>query len=190
MLDFQKKGSEVFDNGNLIRTQATRGRRRQRLRHSDLHRGLSAAALCPRHRPLPLDGAVGRGERHRPHRRSAARDVPRQQDHHQLDPAGARACALRGTAGAHRLARARRAHGACPPRQRTGRKRRAEGTGRLLARPSRCRGDGASKHHDRADEGWLRRDCRLAADRCDDALLLDGGSRRRSIPAAAAMPAT
>ena len=64
-------GAEVFDNGNLIRTQAKEGGVPERLRHPDFHRGLPAAAVCPRHRAVPLDGAVGRPRRHRPHRRSA-----------------------------------------------------------------------------------------------------------------------
>ena len=72
MLEFQKKGAEVFDNGNLIRTQAKKGGVDECLRHSDLHRGVSAAAIRARHRPVPLDGAVGRSRRHPQDRRPAA----------------------------------------------------------------------------------------------------------------------
>ena len=49
------KASIVFDNGNLIRTQAFEGGVERRLRHPDLHRGVSAAAVRTGDRPVPLD---------------------------------------------------------------------------------------------------------------------------------------
>ena len=94
-----------------------RRRRRRRLRHPDLHRGLSAPAVRPRHRPVPLDLARQRPRRHPQDRRPAARRLRQQPDPHQLDRARPRACAVRRPAGAHRLARPWRAHRARAHRQ-------------------------------------------------------------------------
>jgi urocanate hydratase len=69
MLGFKRAGAIVFDNGNLIRTQAREGGVDRRLRHSDFHRGLSAPAVRARDRPVPLDFARQRPRRHPQDRR-------------------------------------------------------------------------------------------------------------------------
>ena len=87
------------------------GRGRERLRHPDLHRSLSAAAVRPCHRPVPLDGAVGRAGRHRQDRRPACCEMfPDNAIVTNWIRLGARERAVRRPAGAHRLARPWRAH--------------------------------------------------------------------------------
>ena len=127
------------------------GRRSVRQRQSDPHAGASEggvenafdipifteAYLRPLFAraigPFRWMALSGEAERYSHDRRPAAGDVPGQPDRHQLDQAGARACALRGPAGAHRLARPWRAHGAGAGGQRPGGGWRADGAGGLLA---------------------------------------------------------
>ncbi len=66
---------------------ARRGRRR-RLRLPRLRAGLYPAAVLPRHRPVPLGGAVGRSGGHLPHRRQGEGADPRRPHlHNWLDMA-------------------------------------------------------------------------------------------------------
>ena len=66
---FHRTGIPTMDYGNNIR-QIARGRgRRRRLRLSRLRAGLYPPAVLPRHRAVPLGGAVGRPGGHLPHRR-------------------------------------------------------------------------------------------------------------------------
>ena len=51
-------GATVFDYGNNLRTEAKTGRLRARLRLPRLRARVRAAAVLPRHRALPLGGAV------------------------------------------------------------------------------------------------------------------------------------
>ena len=83
-----------------------------------------------------------------------------------------------GLPGAHRLARSWRAHRARPRGQPHGARGRALRAGRLHARPSRCRRDGASQHHDREHARRLGCHRRLAAAQCHGELRLPGRSRR------------
>ena len=69
LLEFVRAGSYVFDYGNNLRGEARRGRRRGRVHIPGLRPGLYPAALLPRHRAVPLGGAVGRSGRHRGDRR-------------------------------------------------------------------------------------------------------------------------
>ena len=104
-----------------------RGRRR-RLRLPGLCAGLYPPALLPRHRSVPLGGAVGRSRRHLPHRRQgqgAAAATTR------ICTTGStwrgRAHPLPGPARADLLGRPRRPTPARPGVQRDGRLGRAEG---------------------------------------------------------------
>ncbi len=56
------------------------GRLRARVRLPGLRAGLRAAAVLPRHRAVPVGGAVRRSRRHRRHRRRDARAVSRQRE--------------------------------------------------------------------------------------------------------------
>ena len=97
------------------------GRRRDpRLRFSRLRPGLCPAALLPRHRPVPLGGAVGRSRGHLPDRRQGEGADPRRSASPPLARHGARADRLPGPAGADLLGRPRPAPPARPRLQRDG----------------------------------------------------------------------
>ena len=101
------------------------GGRRGRLRFPRLRAGLYPPAVLPRHRPVPLGGAVGRSRGHLSHRRQGEGAAPRQQASARwLDMARA-AHPVPGPAGAHLLGRPRRAPPPRPGLQRDGGERRA-----------------------------------------------------------------
>jgi urocanate hydratase len=119
MLDFQRRGSEVFDNGNLIRTHA---------REAGVTEAFDIPIFTEAYlRPL-FARAIG------PVRWMAlsgdADDISRIDDLvlqmfpddrvDELDSARQDVCTFRRVAGAHRLARPRRADRACARRQRVG----------------------------------------------------------------------
>ena len=115
--------------------------------------------------PVPLGGAVRRPGRHRRHRPRRARASSR--DNERAARAGSRLAEredrLPGAAGAHLLARLRRARTARPALQRAGRERRAAGADRDRPRPPRLGLGRLAVPRDRGHEGRLRRDRRLAA---------------------------
>ena len=78
MVAFWNAGVPTLDYGNNIR-QVARGRGfRERLRVPRLRAGLYPPAVLPRHRPVPLGGAVGRSRGHLQDRRQGARADARQ----------------------------------------------------------------------------------------------------------------
>ena len=93
---------------------------RERLRLPGLRAGLYPPAVLPRHRPVPLGGAVGRSGGHLQDRRQGEGADARQHASAQLARHGARAHRLPGPAGAHLLGRARRPPPARPRLQRDG----------------------------------------------------------------------
>ena len=178
MLGFQRAGAQVFDNGNLIRTQAFNG-------------GLEDAFDIPIFteaylRPL-FARAIG------PFRWIALSNDPgdiariddlllerfsRNRYRDRLDPPRPTARALRGAAGPHRLARTRRAHGSRARRQPHGAGGQAIRSGCLHPRPSRRRRHGAPEHHDREHARRLGCHRRLAPHQRDGALRVAGRPRR------------
>jgi urocanate hydratase len=174
MLDFQKRGAVVFDNGNLIRTQAREAASKNAfdipIFTEAYLRPLFARAIGP-FRWMAL---VGRSRRHRRIDDLVLRTVRRQRHRHQLDQAGARKRAVRGAAGADRLARPWRAQRTGARRQRAGRQPDALRADRLLARSSRCRRHGASQHHDRKHARRVGCHRRLAAARRHGAVFASG----------------
>ena len=121
MVAFQERGAEVFDYGNNLRTEARHGRLRARLRLPGLRAGLHPAAVLPR--------ASGRSAWPRcratrttspPPTRALRRALPRERGAAALAAAGAGADRLPGPAGAHLLARLRRAAPRRPAAQRAG----------------------------------------------------------------------
>ena len=85
-----------------------RGRRQGRVRFPGLRAGLYPAAVLPRHRAVPLGGAVGRSGGHLPDRRQGQGADARRRASAQLARHGARAHQVPGPAGAHLLGRPRR----------------------------------------------------------------------------------
>ena len=178
MLEFQRRRRRSVRQRQPDPHPGQGGGRRRRLRHPDLHRGVSAAAVRSRDRAVPLDGAVGRSRPTSADRRSRAGDVPGRQARRQLDSSRPRAmCRSRacrraspgsGMAQATDLALAVNALVA---------KGELAGADRVLARSPRRGGHGPSQHHDRAHAGRLGRHRRLAAARRDGDVFLDGRSR-------------
>ena len=76
MLDFWRQGIPTLDYGNNIRQVAQGRRRRERVRFSRLRAGLYPPAVLPRHRAVPLGGAVGRSRGHLQDRRRSEGAVP------------------------------------------------------------------------------------------------------------------
>ena len=99
--------------GLRLRQLAARGgearRLRARVRLPGLRPRLRAAAVLRGEGSVPLGRAVGRPGRHRRHRPGDARGVPRRRAPRALDRAGEREDRVPGAAGAHLLARLRRA---------------------------------------------------------------------------------
>ena len=85
------------------------GRVRPGVRLPRLPAGLHPSALLRGQGPVPLGGALGRPGRHRRHRPGRARRVPRRRGAGAMDPPGRRTGRVPGAAGAHLLARVRRA---------------------------------------------------------------------------------
>ena len=115
-----------------------RGRAR-RLRLPRLRPRLHPAAVLPRHRAVPLGGAVGRSRGHLQDRRQGEGNPARQPSPPPLARHGAGAHPLPGPAGAHLLGRAGRPPPPRPRLQRDGRLGRAEGPHRHRPRPPRFR---------------------------------------------------
>ena len=163
MLDFQARGAQVLDYGNNIRQMAKEEGLAERLRLPRLRPGLYPPAVLPRHRPVPLGGAVGRPGGHLPHRRQGEGADPRRRAPAPLARHGARAHRLPGPAGAHLLGRARRsATGSASPSTRWWRAARSAPI--VIGRDHLDCGSVASPEpRDRGDAGRLRRRLRLAA---------------------------
>ncbi len=119
------------------------GGRCRRVRHPRLCARVHPAALLRRQGTVPLGGALRRSGRHPRHRRSGARDVSAQRGAGPLDPSGARARAVPGTAGAHPLARLRRARPLRAAHQRAGSRaaasRRRSSSAAIISTPDRWR---------------------------------------------------
>ena len=120
MLDFHAPGVPTLDYGNNIRQMAKEKGVAERLRFPGLRAGLHPSAVLPRHRPVPLGGAVGRSGGHLPHRRQGEGADARRHASAQLARHGAGAHQVPGPAGAHLLGRPRRPPPARPRLQRDG----------------------------------------------------------------------
>ena len=153
--------------GLRLRQQpAGRGRARRvrpGVRLPRLPAGLHPPAVLRGQGPVPLGRPVRRPGRHRGHRPGRARGVPRRRGPGPLDPPGRRAGRLPGPAGAHLLARLRRAGPARRPLQRARPPRRGVGADRHRSRPPRLGLGGLAVPGDRGDGRRLRRHRRLAA---------------------------
>ena len=73
MLGFKRAGAVGVRQRQSDPHPGARRRRCRRFRHPDLHRGLFASVVCPRHRAVPLDIARQRSRRHPQDRRLSAR---------------------------------------------------------------------------------------------------------------------
>ena len=125
MLELQRRGAITFDYGNNLRGAGAEGRRRRTRSTSPASCRAYIRPLSARARPVPLGRAVRRSGRHLPHRRSPARALPARRRAASLDPHGAGARPVPGIAGAHLLARLRRARQGGTALQRPGAQRRS-----------------------------------------------------------------
>ena len=105
-----ERGAVTFDYGNNLRGQAQRGRRRGRLRHRRLRAAVHPAAVLRGQGAVPLGGALrrSRATSRRPTRRSSS-SSPTTRALHRWIRMAQRARRVPGAAGAHLLARLRRA---------------------------------------------------------------------------------
>ena len=153
--------------GLRLRQQpAGRGRARRvrpGVRLPRLPAGVHPPAVLRGQGPVPLGRPVRRSGRHRRHRPGRARGVPRRRRPGPLDPPGRRAGRLPGPAGAHLLARLRRAGPARAALQRV--VRRGEVSAPIvIGRDHLDSGlGGLAVPRDRGDGRRLRRHRRLAA---------------------------
>ena len=120
MLDFHGMGVPTLDYGNNIRQMAKEEGVADAFDFPGLRAGLYPPAVLPRHRPVPLGGAVGRSRGHLQDRRQGEGAAAGQRAPAQLARHGARAHPLPGPAGAHLLGRAGRPPPARPRLQRDG----------------------------------------------------------------------
>ena len=176
MLGFKRAGAVVFDNGNLIRTQARDGGVADafdiQIFTEAYLRPLFARAIGP-FRWISL--ANDRDDIRKiddyllqtfPDNRILANWIALARQHVPFEGLPARIAWL-GHGERTALALARQSHGA---------RRRAVRSDRVHPRSSRCRRHGAPQHHDRADARRLRRHCRLAAARRHGDVLVAGRS--------------
>ena len=139
MLAFWRAGVPTFDYGNNIRQMAKEDRRRRRVRFSRLRAGLCPSAVLPRHRPIPLGGAVGRSRGHFSHRRQGEGADAERGASASVARYGEGAHQVPGPAGAHLLGRAWRPPSVGPCLQRDGGERRTKGADCDRPRPPRFR---------------------------------------------------
>ena len=113
-------GVPTVDYGNNIRQMAMDEGVHERLRLPGLRAGLYPPAVLPRHRAVPLGGAVGRSGGHLQDRREGEGAAARQRAPAPLARHGARDDQVPGPARAHLLGRAGRSPPARPGLQRDG----------------------------------------------------------------------
>ena len=104
LLEYVRQGSYVFDYGNNLRGEAHEAGVDGGVHIPGLRPGLYPPALLPRHRAVPLGGALGRSGRHRRDRRarsaSSSRTTPSSSAGSSSHPSGSRSRDFRpGSAG-------------------------------------------------------------------------------------------
>ena len=109
MLALQTKGAVVFDYGNNLRGAAEEGGLENAFAFPGFVPAYIRPLFCEGQGAVPLGGALGRSRGHRRHRRGAPRGVPGGRGARALDAARGGAGRVPGSAGAHLLARLRRA---------------------------------------------------------------------------------
>ena len=144
---------------------AGRGRR-ARLRYPGLRAGVHPPAVLPRHRAVPLGGAVGRPGGHLQDRRQGQGADPGRSAPASLARHGALADPVPGLAGAHLLGGPRTAASPGARVQRDGRERRAVGAHRHRPRSPGLRLGGEPEPRDRSHARRLGCGLRLAAAEC------------------------
>ena len=158
-----RAGAEAFDYGNALRGVAAEHGDADAFAYPGLRPRLHPPAVLRGQGPVPLGRAVAATPRTSTRTDDAILELFGDDEHiARWIRAGAREGPLPGAAGAHLLARLRRA----PPRraalQRDGRGRRAEGADRHRPRPPRRRLGRLAPARDRGDARRLRRRRRLA----------------------------
>ncbi len=161
MVEFQDKGAEVFDYGNSIRDEARKGGYDRAFEFPGFVPAYIRPLFCEGKGPFRWAALSGDPADIAADRPRDPRAVPGQRAAAQVDHHGRRAGALPGAAGAHLLARVRRAPPRRPEVQRDGRQRRAQGPDRDRPRPPRLRLRRLAVPRDRGDARRLRRHRRL-----------------------------
>ena len=133
------RGIPTFDYGNNIRQVAHDEGVANAFDFPGFVPAYIRPAILPRQGTVPLGGVVRRSGRHRENGSQGARALSRQPLACTLARPRRHAHRLPGIAGAHLLARPRRASSRGARIQRYGRKRRAEGADRHRPRSPRCR---------------------------------------------------
>ena len=178
MLGFQEKGAIVFDNGNLIRSQALDGGVENPFKIPIFTEAFLRPLFCRGIGPFRWISLS-----------NSPTDIARIDDlllsmftdnkiFGELDSPCSQACAFRGLAGAHRLAWPSRAHRLGARCECARRSRRTQRAHCIHARSSRCRRNDASENHDGEHARRIGRHLRLAASRRHDAVLIESRSRR------------
>ncbi len=134
MLGFHALGVPTVDYGNNLRQMALEEGVANAF-DSRVRAGLHPPVVLPRHRPVPLGGAVRRPRGHLQDRRQGQGTDPGRRPPAPLAGHGPRAHQLPGSAGTYLLGRPGPARQAGPGVQRDGPQRRAVGTDRHRPRP-------------------------------------------------------
>ena len=158
----QARGAIAFDYGNNIRAQAEKAGVTDAFRIPGFVPEYIRPLFCRGKGPFRWAALSGDPGRHRRDRSARARDVRRRRAAVPLDPAGRRARRVPGAAGAHLLARLRRARALRPGDQRPGPPRRRRGADRHRPRSSRRRIGRVAQPRNRRHARRQRRHRRLA----------------------------
>ena len=163
MLALQQRGAVTFDYGNNIRAQARAGRRRRtRSTFPGFVPEYIRPLFCEGKGPFRWAALSGDPEDIRVTDDAALEMFAHDEALVPLDPPGARARRVPGTAGAHLLARLRRARALRAADQRAGARRTRQGADRDRPRSSRHRLGRLAQPRDRRHARRQRRDRRLA----------------------------
>ena len=108
MLEFQTRGSVVFDYGNNLRQRAIDNGVENAFDYPGLCSGVHSPAVLRRQRPVSLGRALRRQGRHLQNRRSDNEPLPRKRPSRALADDGAGTGRVSGPARAYLLARLRR----------------------------------------------------------------------------------
>ena len=163
MIELQRRGAITFDYGNNLRGQALKAGVTNAFDVGGFVPLFIRPLFCEGKGPFRWAALSGDPERHLRHRRRDPQSLSARQGAASLDPHGAEARRVPGAAGAHLLARLRRARQGRAALQSSSSPRRTRlRADRHRPRPSRRRLRRFAEPRDRGDEGRVGRDRGLA----------------------------